>query len=100
MTGYNDFDLDQALVFCKILMSVGQQLDMRIRQLFLCWFSSLRWVKVQVAKMIVLRSEIPSSMCAKLRTVAASNNRDHPTRSLSSSPLASTINCSPGSQAL
>jgi len=24
-----------------------------------------------------LRSEIPSSMCAKLRTVAASNNRDH-----------------------
>jgi len=47
-----------------------------------------------------LRSEIPSGMCAKLRTVAASNNRDHPTRSLSSSPLASTINCSPGSQAL
>ena len=39
-------------------------------------------------------------MCAKLHTVAASNNRDHPTRSLSSSPLASTINCSPGSQAL
>jgi len=38
-------------------------------------------------------------MCAKLRTVAASNNRDHPTRSLSSSSLASTINCSPGSQA-
>jgi len=29
-----------------------------------------------------LRSEIPSGMCAKLRTVAASNNRDHPTRSL------------------
>jgi len=25
----------------------------------------------------VLRSEIPSGMCAKLRTVAASNNRDH-----------------------
>jgi len=50
--------------------------------------------------MNVLRSEIPSGMCAKLRTVAASNNRVHPTRSLSSSPLASTINCSPGSQAL
>ena len=49
---------------------------------------------------IFLRSEIPSGMCAKLRTVAASNNRDHPTRSLSSSPFASTINCSPGSQAL
>jgi len=50
--------------------------------------------------LLVLRSEIPSGMCAKLRTMAASNNRDHPTRSLSSSPLASTINCSPGSQAL
>ena len=49
---------------------------------------------------IFLRSEIPCSMCAKLRTVAESNNRDHSTRSLSSSPLASTINCSPGSQAL
>ena len=31
---------------------------------------------------ILLRSEIPSGMCTKLRTVAASNNRDHPTRSL------------------
>jgi len=30
---------------------------------------------------ILLRSEIPSGMCAKLRTVAASNNRDHTTRS-------------------
>jgi len=49
---------------------------------------------------ILLRSESPTGMCAKLRTVAASNNRDHPTRSLSSSPLASTINCSPGSQVL
>ena len=39
-------------------------------------------------------------MCAKLPTVAASNNRDHPTRSLSSLPLAGTINCSTGSQAL
>ena len=26
---------------------------------------------------VVLRSEIPSGICAKLRTVAASNNRDH-----------------------
>ena len=32
--------------------------------------------------LLVLRSEIPSGMCAKLRTMAASNNRDHPTRSL------------------
>jgi len=49
---------------------------------------------------ISLRSESLSSMCAKLCTVAASNNRVHPVRSLSSSPLTSTINCSPGSQAL
>jgi len=28
--------------------------------------------------LVLLRSEIPSSMCAKLCTVAASNNRDHP----------------------
>ena len=33
-------------------------------------------------KFVLLRSEIPSSMCAKLRTVVASNNRDHPTRPL------------------
>ena len=33
-------------------------------------------------RLVLLRSEIPSGMCAKLRTVAASNNRDHPTRSL------------------
>ena len=49
---------------------------------------------------LLLRSESPSGKCAKLRTVAASNSRDHPRRSLSSSPLASTINCSPGSQVL
>ena len=48
----------------------------------------------------MLRSEIPSGICAKFLTVATSNNRDHPTRSLLLSPLASTINCSPGSQAL
>jgi len=30
----------------------------------------------------LLRSEIPSSMCAKLCTVAASNNRDHGSQSL------------------
>jgi len=32
--------------------------------------------------LIVLRSEIPSVKCAELRTAAASNNRDHSTRSL------------------
>jgi len=31
---------------------------------------------------VLLRSESPSGMCAKLRTVAASNNRDRLTRSL------------------
>jgi len=31
---------------------------------------------------VLLRSEIPSGKCAKLRTVAASNNRDHALRSL------------------
>jgi len=33
-------------------------------------------------KMQLLRSEIPSSSCAKLRTVAARNNRDHTSQSL------------------
>ena len=31
----------------------------------------------QITDNLLLRSEIPSGMCAKLRTVAASNNRDH-----------------------
>jgi len=52
------------------------------------------------SKMVLLRSEILSGMSAKRHTVATSNNRDHLTRSLSSATLASTINCSPGSQAL
>ena len=39
----------------------------------------------------MLRSEIPSSMCAKLRTVAASNNRDH-ARNLSSRTLVIMFN--------
>jgi len=30
-----------------------------------------------VNNFVMLRSEIPSGMCAKLRTVAARNNRDH-----------------------
>jgi len=33
--------------------------------------------------LLLLRSEIPSGMCAELHTMAASNNRDHQTRSLS-----------------
>jgi len=39
--------------------------------------------RVPEVALIVLRSEILSGMCAKLRTVAAGNNKDHPTRSLS-----------------
>jgi len=39
-------------------------------------------VRQGVEKPPLLRSEIPSGMCAELRTVAASNNRDRPTRSL------------------
>ena len=39
----------------------------------------------------MLRSEIPSGMCTKLRTVAASNNRDH-ARNLSSRTLANKFN--------
>jgi len=34
-------------------------------------------IKVKIAWLVLLRSEIPSDMRAKLRTVAASNNRDH-----------------------
>jgi len=40
---------------------------------------------------ILLRSEIPSGMCAKLRAVAASNNRDH-ARNLSSRTLVIMFN--------
>jgi len=32
---------------------------------------------VVLHSIVLLRSEIPSGMCAKLRVVAASNNRDH-----------------------
>ena len=48
-----------------------------------CGRSSLLFLAVAVFRdWLLLRSEIVSGMCAKLRTVAASNNRDHPTRSL------------------
>ena len=42
----------------------------------------------------------PERHVPNLRNVAASNNRDHPRKSLSSSPSATAINSSPGSQAL
>jgi len=41
-----------------------------------------RWLKINTFWLLLLRSEISSGTCAKLRTVAASNNRDHPTRSI------------------
>ena len=50
--------------------------------------------------LVLLRLESLSGKCTKLHTVAASNNRVHLTRSFSSSSLATTINCSLGSQAL
>ena len=52
------------------------------------------------SEIVLLRSKSPSGKCAKLHTVEASNNRDNKTRSLSPSPLASSIKCSLGSQAL
>jgi len=41
--------------------------------------SCLRRAKTSFSSelLVMLRSEIPSGICAKLRTVAASNNRDH-----------------------
>ena len=56
-------------------MQQGRQSDARIA----CRVGVRDW---KLHLMPVLRSEIPSGMCAKLRTVAASNSRDHPTRSL------------------
>jgi len=46
---------------------------------------------VKVLHFVLLQTEIPSGMCAKLRTVAASNNRDH-ARNLSSRTLVVTFN--------
>ena len=34
-------------------------------------------IRTLMSSLVMLRSEIPSGMCAKLHTVAASNNRDH-----------------------
>jgi len=42
----------------------------------------LGFVSEETSGLEVLRSEIPSGMCAKLRTVAVSNNRDHAPQSL------------------
>jgi len=39
-------------------------------------------LKNRCPRLLLLRSESPSGKCAKRRTVVASNNKDHPTRSL------------------
>jgi len=60
--------------------SVSKDKKYRIPHLVSCQIKN--WVGEHLTSLLLLRSEIPSGMCAKLRTVAASNNRDHPTRSL------------------
>jgi len=50
--------------------------------------------------LLLLRLQNPNRKCAKLHTVAANNNRVHPTRSLSSLPSGRKISCWPGAQAL
>ena len=55
------------------------------------WRHGLLEVMSTLTAVVLLRSEIPSGMCAKLRTVAASNNRDH-ARNLSSRTLVVTFN--------
>jgi len=49
------------------------------------------WGLKTLLNLVLLRSEIPSGICAKLRTVAASNNRDH-ARKLSSRTLVIKFN--------
>ena len=55
------------------------------------WRHGLLEVMSTLTAVVLLRSEIPSGMCAKLRTVAASNNRDH-ARNLSSRTLVIKFN--------
>jgi len=49
---------------------------------FFLWRLNSAWPPHPGHSTILLRSEISSSMCAKLQTVAASNNRDHASHSL------------------
>jgi len=49
---------------------------------FFVWRLDLVWPQHPGHSTIFLRSEIPSGMCAKLHTVAASNNRYHVSQSL------------------
>jgi len=49
---------------------------------FFVWRLNSAWSPHPGQSTILLRSEIPSGMCAKLRTVAASNNRDPVSQSL------------------
>ena len=55
------------------------------RQYEQVWIVGKRWKRSPASRfftsLLLLRSESPSGMCAKLRTVGASNNRDHRPRS-------------------
>jgi len=55
---------------------------MQIQQLDTCAFLTWHMFLNSALHKILLRSESPSGKCAKLRTVAASNNRVHMPRSL------------------
>ena len=58
---------------------------------FYVWRLNSTWPPHPGHSTILLQSEIPSGMCAKLHTVAASNNRDH-ARNLSSRALVLMFN--------
>ena len=49
----------------------------RLRQIFLIRICADRLIQNRNWPLLLLRSEIPSVICTKLRTVAASNNRVH-----------------------
>jgi len=52
--------------------------DKRNQSLEVVWLCQVRMlIKENIFQYQLLRSEIPSGMCTKLCTVAASNNRDH-----------------------
>jgi len=54
----------------------------RFTHLIVCLLAVGYWFWVRPSAVLLLRSESPSGKCAKLHTLAAGNNRDHPTRSL------------------
>jgi len=82
---FRNFKINQFLVCAKpfvVLFSVNKVKTLEGCGVELAGCFLLDHRLCNVFTCLVLRSEIPSGMCAKLRTVAASNNRDHLTRSL------------------